>query len=1146
MARIKFISVPASYAAAGCLFLFFPGGASAADSPSLKEAELRVVPALTDSTSPAAGLQPFREGELWGYRNAASGTVISPVFDLAEEFRDGLAPVMLNGKWGYIDASGGMRLEPRYDGWNHFSGGRASVKLKGEWVVIDASGTVVERPFARDRSDLAEGLAFFKSGEKFGYLDPAGAVKIAPAFDDAREFSEGLAAVRQGKWGFIDKNGKFAVRPGFEAVGPFREGLAAFLKEGAWGFLDKKGREAIANNFDDAGGFSGGLAAVRLGPKWGYIDKMGRIAIRPQYASARDFSGGRAVVTVSPAPGKESRRWIDAGGGTLFQSSGAERDGMQPVVAPDGRYGYAGSTDIAVAPGFEEAKACLDKLCLVKKAGKYIFIDYAGAVMLETSYDDASEAFCGSYRVKRGGKYGFIDSAGAVAVPLIYDVLETDACRDEIKAVLEGRPGVLRRTDHWRFVQDGAPAPPAAETQAPGGTAAAPQTLLPAATVQAPAAETAAVSTQAAPPAPDEWLVRENRAGHIVAFELNVKPQLLPVKTPLPVSVVLKRRFNGKLRLYSGDMNKLVLLDVKKGEYLKSVVVEANGPPGRIFTIDIGLQPAAQFPGLLLGAEVVETASLRDTRYHAIAREKQPLDAPPGGDWFSGEAAENLLLLPDRFGAARGIKLLSSDPAAADRALPQLVRWFTQDGTKRAAAESGLKTIVSTYGCAGALPHMNALLRDNDLRNRIKWLEALRLCGPDAKAAAEEIKALFDDDDKTVRDSAFGLYRELGLAVPPEYAAAAGLPAPAPAAAAPIGAPAAAEASISTVPAASTAPAAGTAAPAPAEYAAAVSTADAARMEAVEKALEAGPTAEGGARLFLELGRLKKAAENDPEYARRRPGEYGFDEPGGRYIYNGKHFMQALMRHPQAPEADEAAYALTELSQPGGCGRYTACRIEQQFGQVYQFLKDRPDSGFAEKGIERANSAFTANLKDIADYNAPGPLYDPQKTRAILQQYDDLASQLPKHLRPKACLVIAGLWTNFRNYPRARHIYEALLADAPDPATERAVREGLAAIPSEEPSPAPIKLYCPEPPVLKWTALEGENDPEYAVYRSTDILPGGREPSGFSRLARVQGNMFGDVSAKVGTLYWYYVEAVTPKGTFTSNKAFCSLVAPQP
>ncbi len=1118
MAQIKFISRPALLAA-GCLFLLSAAAVFAAGEPQVKEEDLRVVSPVSGGGSPGQELKPFREGELWGFKNAAGETAVAPVFDRAEDFREGLAPVLLHGKWGYLDGAGRMALEPRYDGWNHFSGGQALVKLNGEWVTINAAGAVTERPAARDRSEYKEGLAFFRSGEKYGYADPAGDTQIAPSFDEARDFSEGLAAVKKGKWGFIYKNGDFAIQPEFEAVGQFREGLAPFLKDGTWGFLNRKGKPEIANNFDEAQPFREGLAAVRLNSKWGYIDKVGRIAIRPGYLEAQDFSDGRAIVAVYPgaaaysrAPQAAARRWIDKAGKTLLQSAGAERDGLQPVVAPDGRYGYAGRSWLVLTPEFEDAKTCLDNLCLVKKNGRYVFIDHGGAVKLETPYEDASGPACGFYRVKSGGKYGFIDSAGSAVAPLVYDVLEKDACVPQVKAVLDGRFGCVLPLENWRFAEGGSPKDGPAAPLARGATAQEP--------APAPAAETEV------PPVCD--LVRANRAEHLVSFEFNVRPQLLPVRTPLSVNVLLKRRFNGKLRIYPTDLNRLVLLDLKRGEYLKSLVLEVNGVPGRVFAVDVGLLPAGDFPGLQLGAEVAETASLRDTRYHAKITEAEAIAAPPGGDWFPDEAVENLLLVPqNRFGAARAKKLLAADSARAEKALPQLVRWFTQEGARRTAAEEGLKAIIAAHGGAGAVAQFGALLGDNDLRVRKKWLEAMRLCGSDARSAAEEIKVFFEDEDKEIRESAFALYRELGLDLPAEYAAAAGAALPA-APAPPAPAAATAESSV---------PASG--------YAAAVSTGDPLQaIEAAEKALAGGPPAEESAQLYLQLGRLKKSAEGDAAYAQQRPGEYARDEIGDRYLYNGKHFMHLLVKYPDSSQADEAAYELTKLNAGGECEGFTDCYIGRQFGQVSQFLKDRPGSRFAAEAVARANEAFTANLKEAGDLNAPRERYDPEKVKELLRQYDNLAALFPKRIRTKAFLVIAELWAKFLDYDRAKGIYKALLADEPDEATAQAAKEGLAAIPAANLILAPVKVSGSAPPELEWTALQADETPEYAVYRSSDDPPAGQAPANFSRLARVQGTQFSDISARPGAAYWYYVEASTSKGAFPSNKVRSTVSAP--
>gem|GEM_PF-4411939 len=897
---------------------------------------------------------------------------------------------------------------------------------------------------------------------------------------------------------------------------PKLRNFEAFKSGEYWGYRDKITNETVIFPvFDLAAEFQEGLAPVLLNGKWGYLDETGRIAIRPQYAAAYNFSDGQALVTVltapaagySPLPQVMAQRWIDKQGKTLFQASGVNNEGMEIIVTPDRKYGYASNLKVVVRPELEDAKNCQNNLCLVKNNGKYAFIDYGGAVKMTTEYDDASEARCGFYRVKSGGKYGFIDPAGAVAAPVIYDVLEEDACRQDIKAVLDGKFGVVRRFENWSFVEDGAPkADPFRE-------------LLAAATAQltGPVPEPAAEQEKL----PAEELVRENKAGHLVAFELSSRQRLLPVQTPLPVNVRLKRRFNGIFRIYSTDMNKLVLLDVKKGEYLKSMDLEVNGVPGKVFTIYIGLLPAGGFAGLLLGAEVAETASMRDRRYHARMIGEETMNVPPGGDWFPEEGVENLLLTPqNRFGAARAKKILACDQAASAKALPQLVQWFAMDGAQRKAAEEGLKTIIQAYGGGDVVGRLNALLRDNDLRTRKKWFEGLRLCGPDAKMAAEEIKMFFGDEDKELRDSAFALYGELGLDIPPQYAAEAGA---APEKEAEY------KKNIDGV----------------YKYAVSVSTADPLRaIEAVEKALKNNPPYEESAKLYLLLGRLKKQVESDAAYGKAHPGEYSHDESGDRYFYNGKHFMHLLMKFPETAPAHEAAYELTELSAGGECGGVADCHIERQFNRVNQFLKDHPGSKFAENAVARANKAFTSSLKDIGDYNAARERYNPERIKALLQEYDDLAALFPHNTRIKAYLTIAGLWAKFLNYERARRIYKAILADAPDEGTAKAAKEGLAALPAVDFILSPVKVSSSSAADLEWARPALDEVTEYAVHRSSAGAGGLEEPVNFAPLARLQGTQFSDLTAQPGAAYWYYVEAVTPKGGFPSNKTYCQLPAP--
>mgnify|MGYP000456301726 FL=1 len=100
----------------------------------------------------------------------ASLIVISPQFDDALPFADGLAAVKVGSKWGFIDKSGKQVISPQFD---------------DPWY-------------------FADGLAPVKVGSKWGFIDKSGKQVISPQFEDARGFDDGLAAVEiNGKWGYI-------------------------------------------------------------------------------------------------------------------------------------------------------------------------------------------------------------------------------------------------------------------------------------------------------------------------------------------------------------------------------------------------------------------------------------------------------------------------------------------------------------------------------------------------------------------------------------------------------------------------------------------------------------------------------------------------------------------------------------------------------------------------------------------------------------------------------------------------------------------------------------------------------------------------------------------------------------------------------
>ncbi len=147
----------------------------------------------------------------WGYFKGESWA-ISPRFERAASYSEGLACVCLNGKFGYINELGELVIPYRFDKAYSFSEGLAAVTVNGKWGFIDHGGIAVI-PYRFDNAkSFADGLAPVYYNDKWGFVDRDGLCQIPYQYDNANCFSEGLAAAQSnGVWGFVDREAKWYV-----------------------------------------------------------------------------------------------------------------------------------------------------------------------------------------------------------------------------------------------------------------------------------------------------------------------------------------------------------------------------------------------------------------------------------------------------------------------------------------------------------------------------------------------------------------------------------------------------------------------------------------------------------------------------------------------------------------------------------------------------------------------------------------------------------------------------------------------------------------------------------------------------------------------------------------------------------------------
>ena len=124
-----------------------------------------------------AQLTPFysNTNDKYGYKNERGKEVVTPKYDLAYPFTEGMAAVRIAGKYGYLDTTGREVVAPIYDFTWHFIGGYATVK----------------------------------SGDLFGFIDKTGKEVVPPRYEDANNYHgnccyKGMAHVKEeGTWKMI-------------------------------------------------------------------------------------------------------------------------------------------------------------------------------------------------------------------------------------------------------------------------------------------------------------------------------------------------------------------------------------------------------------------------------------------------------------------------------------------------------------------------------------------------------------------------------------------------------------------------------------------------------------------------------------------------------------------------------------------------------------------------------------------------------------------------------------------------------------------------------------------------------------------------------------------------------------------------------
>ncbi|MGN0555175.1 MAG: WG repeat-containing protein, partial [Candidatus Fimenecus sp.] len=348
----------------------------------------------------------------------------SLTFDYTNSFSEGLACVGIVGKgWGFIDESGELVIPPVYDQADDFKDGKAKVKRDGKYFFVDKTGREFEIAAGLDRNyqeigELCEGfcrvstlhldyttLAYYSELSEFagiwGYVDENGNEVIPPQYIYAFDFTDGIALVCKGKW-TIDKKWDSP-----HNIGNY------WTEEELWGAIDRTGKEVIPFLFDSLEAFadttevfSAHYGGWETG-KWGVISRTGEWLVEPIFSD------------IGP---------LYKDGLFFFGQEDAESDSEDILF---GVYDLH-QQKVIFEPQFSDVEFTDDGYLEVEvfeeSLGRFVqkIIDLHGKEVFPSVYSFISawrEPYEVIIRDESGSRHGLIDKNGNVLLPCKYDIV---------------------------------------------------------------------------------------------------------------------------------------------------------------------------------------------------------------------------------------------------------------------------------------------------------------------------------------------------------------------------------------------------------------------------------------------------------------------------------------------------------------------------------------------------------------------------------------------------------------------------------------------------------------------------------------------------------------------------------------------------
>lgn len=235
---------------------------------------------------------PFKQNDLVGFIDTAANIKISPEFDAATPFNEGLSVVSKNDSVYFIDKNRKVKFNKIYEDAFQFHKGVAVVKESGKFCFINRQGQQISE-YYDEISEATDGVYVVKKKQMYAAYNLYGRQLFDHQFEQLGDFKNGYAYFsNNGKYGIVSTQGTKIIE-GFDWVSDINEdNLFIVRKNNKFGITNHSGSQMLEVNYDQIIKASKGIYLLINNGKYGFYNALNSCF---QTALSYDYSKEKTV-----------------------------------------------------------------------------------------------------------------------------------------------------------------------------------------------------------------------------------------------------------------------------------------------------------------------------------------------------------------------------------------------------------------------------------------------------------------------------------------------------------------------------------------------------------------------------------------------------------------------------------------------------------------------------------------------------------------------------------------------------------------------------------------------------------------------------------------------------------------------------------